>query len=173
MAQETRVCKLFHNNSFGVRCFVHRNHGENSFHLDRVGGDCVEGSAPDWQQLQSDGGPENFVPGHKQQPCVAVSLAVEDTGDWNGMMRIVPYSLFAQSGNVQDVYSEVASLGNCVQIPTLKAGQILIRDVKLWHGGCPNPSSARRVLPCLTLLTDDCADNFTPRKASRKVQSVS
>ena len=43
-----------------------------SLHLDRVGGDCAETSAPDWQQLHSDWGPEKFVPGHKQQPCVAV-----------------------------------------------------------------------------------------------------
>lgn len=45
----------------------------------------------------------------------------------------------------------------------LEAGDVLIRDTRLWHGGCPNLSSEARFLPAVEVSSKGIVDFFAGR----------
>eukprot|EP00747_Dinoflagellata_sp_TGD_P099470 gnl/TRDRNA2_/TRDRNA2_167756_c0_seq1.p1 gnl/TRDRNA2_/TRDRNA2_167756_c0~~gnl/TRDRNA2_/TRDRNA2_167756_c0_seq1.p1 ORF type:complete len:699 (+),score=59.72 gnl/TRDRNA2_/TRDRNA2_167756_c0_seq1:83-2179(+) len=95
-------------------------------------------------------------------PVVAVNFAVQPLTRWNGPMRIVTWE------DMESFYHEHQSgppslsqeLHNCPEwlasrIFPLEAGDALVRDVRIWHGGCPNLSGEARYLPCVEVSSPE------------------
>ncbi len=89
--------------------------------------------------------------------ALVVNIPLVDMGPWNGSTEIWPgthldTSIAMQKGDVK-VAPEVLDRV-CAETPPLQpevaAGSILIRDIRMWHAGMPNPSDTPR--PMLAMI---------------------
>ncbi len=88
---------------------------------------------------------------HPLRPTGLVwTIALTDTGPWNGMTEFARGSL---AEHVRDPVG-VAGAGQWWQ-PELKAGDVLVRDLSLIHRGTPNPSEEDRYLLAVVMVPRD------------------
>ncbi|CAJ1388483.1 unnamed protein product [Effrenium voratum] len=141
-----------------------------------AGGDYCTGSTAHFQKLHSDMRPAQPLKGqgkgyfqdapiHSKEhpPCVAVNYIIQELTPWNGAMRIVPWrsmQQYCQARNrvelpapgLEEEYRHCRDWLQSKIFP-LQAGDCLIRDIRVWHGGCPNLSGEVRFLPSMELCS--------------------
>ena len=100
------------------------------YKLDVVGGDVVTGKFEQAQPLH-----HNYASATGLGWVAAISCALRTCSPLNGALTIVP-----RHGTEE------------IQ-PTLHAGDVLLRDVNVWHRGAANFSSIDRVLPCVRVVS--------------------
>lgn len=95
-------------------------------------------------------------------PAISVNFSVQPLTRWNGPTRIVSWqemAAFADENNVEppDLARELRDRAGWLssRIFPLEAGDALIRDVRVWHGGCPNLSGEARYLPSLEVASPE------------------
>ena len=118
------------------------------YHL--CGGDEVDPGNTNYQDLHSDW-PSYPTKSMMYGYAIAVSVAPRDIGVEFAPIRLVPWS---RLNNCYPVLSAGDSdmFLNGSEV-TLRAGEILIRDVRAAHGGTPNLCSTPRCLPGLQVLS--------------------
>ncbi|CAE7639284.1 OLA1 [Symbiodinium microadriaticum] len=150
------------------------------------GGDFVLGETDTHQRLHVDLQlPEMY---DKENPPAAIvaNFAVDDVSCEDGPLRLVPRtqhrSLEASQlkkdwGYATHLQKEALLLGswNLSSLPVcpLTAGDAVLRDMRLWHGGTPNRRNRSRYLPSAEFLSTWYAsitiqvpeDHFSPRPA--------
>ena len=151
--------------------------GKPGWLISGAGGDFCSGSTWEFQKLHSDmsmaspiygrgkskekssgkATPLNFAeaPIHDMllPPRISVNYIVQDQTPLNGPTRIVPWSEMVASArrkppSLEEEYRlfphRLAS-----KILHLHAGDCVVRDIRVWHGGCPNLSGEARFLPSI------------------------
>ncbi|CAE7937937.1 unnamed protein product [Symbiodinium necroappetens] len=148
------------------------------FLVSGLGGDYCTGLTWEFQKLHSDMRPARPLKGKGSSkskmknapvhckdfpPLVCVNYAVQDLTAYNGPMRIVSWTEMA--AYCQDKpWLDAPSLGDELEkrsdwlrskVFPLQAGDCLVRDVRVWHGGCPNLSGEARYLPALEAISHE------------------
>lgn len=150
------------------------------------GGDFVLGSTDTHQRLHVDlQRPEMYDVAYPPA-AIAANFAVSHVSCEDGPMRIVPKtqrlplasadeaSRASGSAHMSSLEREATfetSLGlSRLIICPLEPGDVLLRDMRLWHGGTPNLGNATRLLPSAEFLapwyadlTQGTDDHFAPR----------
>ena len=115
------------------------------YHCDMLGGDVVLPCCSSPQKLHNDW--SSCPLGISHNGCLALSVAIEDVPFEKAAMRIIPRPTSDASAfeHPPMLESEPSQWKNA-RVP-LKKGQILIRNVQVWHGGTPNCTTETRILP--------------------------
>jgi hypothetical protein len=121
-----------------------------SFHVVSAGGDFVIAGVDEYQGLHSD---KQFKKdrGRMPPPVVSMNFAVEDIGEENGPMRILPGQLTHTECHKLEFEAESSKLS---RLCPLSAGTVVIRDIRVLHGGTPNRSASTRFLPAVLLAAE-------------------
>jgi ectoine hydroxylase-related dioxygenase (phytanoyl-CoA dioxygenase family) len=99
--------------------------------------------------------------GEVTESCPAVVLNMPMTAFTlaNGATKIYPGSHLtsvAEAGGTrqysEDMLRRQAEAGGCEQTVGIGPGDIVVRDLRLWHGGMPNISSERRIMLALVVI---------------------
>jgi len=103
------------------------------------------GGAPGHQNLHADAW---FPHCEKLEvpPRIAVNYLLEDQTPFNGPLRLVPGTHRKDVRDAPKVAEEAEESILSTMCP-LPAGSALIRDLRAWHGGTPNLSTAHRPMP--------------------------
>lgn len=118
------------------------------------GGDFVLGGCSKYQQLHSDINIKGVLNVQWPPPYVSANFAVHNIDALNGPMRALPGTQALAGAAAR----EQRSLPSVDEEPTewlestlqpLSAGDIIVRDVRVLHGGTPNRSQEIRYLPSL------------------------
>lgn len=95
-------------------------------------------------------------------PVISVNFAPQALTRWNGPTRLVPWDEMASyhsEGNrtPPDLTTEFEHRRHWLdsRIYPLDAGDAVLRDVRVWHGGCPNLSGEARYLPCVEVSSPE------------------
>eukprot|EP00930_Biecheleria_cincta_P044971 TRINITY_DN3098_c0_g2_i1.p1 TRINITY_DN3098_c0_g2~~TRINITY_DN3098_c0_g2_i1.p1 ORF type:complete len:582 (+),score=75.37 TRINITY_DN3098_c0_g2_i1:148-1893(+) len=145
-------------------------HDEPHYFVKRAGGDYCLGTTANFQKIHSDMrsasplaptlGDAKHGPVHSKEvpPAISVNYCTEDLHRWNGPMRIINWDQMLGFGAgkgkcAPSLDEEIKLEPDWLQskIFPLSAGDALIRDIRVWHGGCPNLSGSARFLPALEL----------------------
>eukprot|EP00927_Polykrikos_kofoidii_P049282 TRINITY_DN43360_c0_g1_i1.p1 TRINITY_DN43360_c0_g1~~TRINITY_DN43360_c0_g1_i1.p1 ORF type:complete len:501 (+),score=58.10 TRINITY_DN43360_c0_g1_i1:83-1585(+) len=116
------------------------------------GGDFVLGHTDLYQSLHPDiggGGPLLYEQG--PPPAVGVSVVVEDLSCTNGPVRVAP-GTHRDEGTPPMLFEETTAHSMVLLCP-LPAGSLIVRDLRLWHGGTPNLLNRTRYLPGLEFVS--------------------
>lgn len=153
------------------------------------GGDFVLGETDTHQRLHVDLQLEEMYDVASPPAAIAANFAVSDVGCDDGPMRLVPRTQRLPLALAEDVlrgderWSRASHLEKEAEIfhrlglrPVLACplspGDVLLRDMRVWHAGSPNRGSAPRLLPSAEFLSpwyanlaDGTDDHFAPRPA--------
>lgn len=139
------------------------------FFVRKAGGDYCCGHTSEFQKIHSDMRPacplaphlgdQSKGPIHAREtpPLISVNFCTDALHRWNGPMRIVGYpEMMKFVGNnpkmdAPKLEEELEKVPDwlAMKIFPLEPGDALIRDIRVWHGGCPNLSGVDRFLPGL------------------------
>ena len=141
-----------------------------------AGGDFVSGGdvGSKYQRLHSDIGPWDCESDDQVEqlcvpfppPYISANIAVQHIGSDNGPMRIIPGSQTICC----TAYRERVVIPSCTEEPEswlasvlqpMHPGDILVRDVRVLHGGTPNRSLETRFLPSLEFATRSLRNHST------------
>lgn len=152
------------------------------------GGDFVLGATDTHQRLHVDLQLPEMYDRAFPPAAVVANVAVSSVGCGDGPMRFVPrtqglpLSAAEEASQGEDLSKAsslekegvmmsrlgLAALAACPMEP----GDVLLRDMRLWHGGMPNRNSSARLLPSAEFLapwyaafTEGTDDHFAPRPA--------
>ena len=120
-----------------------------------AGGDFVDAGTPYYQHLHSDVLIEGEFDVKFPPPYVSVNFVVQKIDSKNGPMRLLPGTQCVSAAVqrrawlwIPGVEQEPAEWKRSTLQP-LEEGDVLLRDVRVLHGGTPNVSAATRFLPSL------------------------
>eukprot|EP00928_Gymnodinium_smaydae_P048643 TRINITY_DN32542_c0_g1_i1.p1 TRINITY_DN32542_c0_g1~~TRINITY_DN32542_c0_g1_i1.p1 ORF type:complete len:509 (-),score=98.25 TRINITY_DN32542_c0_g1_i1:48-1526(-) len=107
-----------------------------------------------------DDGPTRFIPRTQASPLMLAEMATQREE-------------FSRSSSLEKEAAFLRSLGLTVVLGCpLEPGDVLLRDMRLWHGGTPNKGNATRLFPSAEFLspwyaalTEGTDDHFAPRPA--------
>lgn len=128
-------------------------------------GDFVRAGTPFYQALHSDIGPAKIPRVHRvadPPPLVVVNFAVEPVTHVNGPMRIIPRKRNLNWDFAPCFADESPEMRSSRVFP-LQAGDAIIRDARVWHGGTPNLSDRTRFLPNLEVASASFTDVLLAR----------
>lgn len=115
------------------------------------GGDFVRGGTKNYQALHSDLGAPRVpasLRGSHPPPKVAVNFSVQPVTMENGPMRIVPgHKVLTGSRDMPPPFPLEPEEMRQSKVCPLPPGAAIVRDLRVWHAGTPNLSSATRFLP--------------------------
>eukprot|EP00933_Yihiella_yeosuensis_P063642 TRINITY_DN6685_c1_g1_i1.p1 TRINITY_DN6685_c1_g1~~TRINITY_DN6685_c1_g1_i1.p1 ORF type:complete len:309 (+),score=30.07 TRINITY_DN6685_c1_g1_i1:452-1378(+) len=129
-----------------------------------AGGDFVLPNTDSYQPLHSDfrvdGDAQKTFDVDFPPPYISANFVVSHIDSINGPMRIIPGTARVSAGaqrrqlslpSVDDEPSE----WKASTLQPLEPGDLLLRDVRVLHGGTPNLSNKTRFLPSLEFVLDD------------------
>eukprot|EP00931_Biecheleriopsis_adriatica_P086081 TRINITY_DN60807_c0_g1_i1.p1 TRINITY_DN60807_c0_g1~~TRINITY_DN60807_c0_g1_i1.p1 ORF type:complete len:456 (-),score=92.51 TRINITY_DN60807_c0_g1_i1:86-1453(-) len=126
-----------------------------------AGGDFVEAGEPAYQHLHSDVLIEGEFDAEFPPPYVSANFVVQQIDSKNGPMRLLPGTqrVSAAVGRrpwlwIPGVEDEPDDWKHSTLQP-LCEGDVLLRDVRVLHGGTPNMSAATRFLPSLEFALNE------------------
>ena len=166
----TPFTKHLMGNQFVISVLERIYHAD-GFEITGLGGDYCSGDVFDFQKLHSDKSAARPLarpfkqdpqlgPIHDKEtpPMVSVNYVIQDLHQFNGAMRIIPWSemqAFGREKCAPGLEEEDRFSRQWLQskIFPLEAGSALVRDIRVWHGGCPNGSGQPRFLPALEVMS--------------------
>jgi hypothetical protein len=121
--------------------------------------------------------PEVDAPVH----AIVINLMLHDVHPGNGATELWPGSHRLRTGDGLEVSADLLERRRRDAPPfqpTASAGSLLLRDMRLWHAGMPNPSAAPRSMLAMidaagwyhgdaAPFNDDCRDFFAPPSVLR------
>jgi len=138
------------------------------YFVKKAGGDYCCGETAEFQKIHSDMRPAMPLAPHLGQarygpvhsldvpPTISVNYCTAPLHRWNGPMRIIDWDQMRQFGadkgkDAPGLEQELESRPQWLasKLFPLAAGDVVVRDIRAWHGGCPNLSGSDRFLPAL------------------------
>jgi len=136
-----------------------------------------------WLRNNPEYGDDAPVHVREAPPVISVNFAVQPQHRWNGAMRLISwgeierYMLEYQDGMADYVWdvevppSMAKELKLCPswlasRTFPLAPGDAVLRDVRVWHGGCPNLSMVPRYMPSVEVSSKAMLEYFKDRHQS-------